>query len=189
MEKTKQTIATINSQLGEMPTTTNNIVKLFNSKNRYELDDLGVDDRTKTILEVKKVLTKKNLVLQLKKKCHTLDVAVNRFFTRIDALNKKGLPSLFVINDNIMTREDYMKKLKDIPKDTTKSCNIKGSLTGRSAYKAIRNISFIQHEIQQIFVVKPTFDRYTEVDEIYHKVTKISILDEEWWDKLCEFQD
>ena len=63
MEKAKQTIANINAQLGEMPTIANNIINFFNSKNRYDLDDLGVDDRTETILEVKKVLTKKNLVL------------------------------------------------------------------------------------------------------------------------------
>lgn len=69
MEKAKQANANINAQLGEMPATSNNIIKFLNSKNRYESDDLGVDDRTKTILEVKKVLTKKNLVLQLTEKC------------------------------------------------------------------------------------------------------------------------
>jgi len=46
MEKEKQTIATRNDQLGEILITTNNIIKFLNSKNRYELDDLGVDDRT-----------------------------------------------------------------------------------------------------------------------------------------------
>ena len=63
MEKANQTISNINAQLGEMPSTTNFIIRFLNSKNRYELDDLGVDDRTETILEVKKVLTKKNLVV------------------------------------------------------------------------------------------------------------------------------
>jgi hypothetical protein len=135
------------------------------------LDDLGVDDITYTILEVKKVLKNKNLVVQLIEKCHTLEVAVNKFFTRIEALNKKGLPSLFVINDKLMTMEDYMKKLKDIAKDTTKSSHIKGAMTGKYFYEAINNMSFIQHEIKHIFVVKPTFVRYTEVDEIYCKVT------------------
>jgi len=94
-----------------MLTTTDNIIKFLNSKNSYELDDLGVDYMTETILEVKKVLTKNNLVVQLTEKCHTLEVAANGFFTRIDALNKKGLPSLFVINDKLMTKEEYFKKL------------------------------------------------------------------------------
>ena len=42
MEKAKQAVSTINTELGDMPTTTNNIIKFLNSKNRYELDDLGV---------------------------------------------------------------------------------------------------------------------------------------------------
>lgn len=46
MDKAKKTIDTINPQLGEMPATTNSIIKFLNSTNRYELDDRGVDDRT-----------------------------------------------------------------------------------------------------------------------------------------------
>jgi len=63
MEKDKQTTSTINVELREMLATANNIIKFLNSKNRYELDDLGVDDRIETIIELKKVLTKKNLVV------------------------------------------------------------------------------------------------------------------------------
>lgn len=88
-------------------------------------------------------MTKKNLVVQRTEKCHTLEVAVNRFFTRIDALNKKGLPSLFVINVKLMTREDYKKKLQYIAKDTTNSSHIKDVMIGRSFYEAINNMSFI----------------------------------------------
>ena len=71
MEKAKQTISTINVELGEIPATTNNIIKFLNSRNIYKLDDLGLDDKIETILEVKKVLTKKNLVVQLIEKCHS----------------------------------------------------------------------------------------------------------------------
>lgn len=181
MEKAEQTISSIlNAELGEMPSTTNRIIMFLNSKNRYDMDDLGVDDRTET---------KNNLVVQLMEKCHTLEVEVNMIFTRIDALNKKGLPSLFLINDKLMTREDYKKKLQAISKDTTKYSHIKGVMIGRAFYEAICNIIFIQHEIHHIFVVKPTFAWYTEVYEIYHKGKKIVIPNEEWWDKLCEFKD
>lgn len=155
MEKAEQTIATINAQLLEMPATANNIIKFLNTKNIYELDDLGVDDIKETILEVKKVLTNKNLVIHLTEKCHTLEVAVNMFFNRIDALNKKYLPSVFVINDKLMTKEDYMKKLQDIAKDTPKSSNIKGSMTGGVFYEAMNNINFIQHERKHILTINP----------------------------------
>jgi len=66
-----------------------------------------------------------------------------------------------------MTKEDYMKKLLDIAKDTTKSSHIKGTMTRRVFYEATSNISFIKHELKHFFAAKPTFSRYTEVDEIY----------------------
>jgi len=46
MEKAKQSISTINAELGEMPAMTNNIIKFLNFKNIYELDDLVIDDKT-----------------------------------------------------------------------------------------------------------------------------------------------
>jgi len=82
-----------------------------------------------------------------------------------------------------MTREDYLKKLQDISKDIANSSNIKGSMIGRAFYEAINNICFIQNEIKHIFTVKPTFAKYSELDEIYHRVNKISIPNEERWEK------
>ena len=126
--------------------------------------------------------------MHLTEKCHTLDVAINRFLSRIDALNQKGLPSLFVINDKLMLREDYMKKLKETVRAASMS-SIKGSMTGRAFYEAIKNISFIQHEIKHIFTVKPIFAKYIEANEIYRRLIKFSIPDQEQWEKLCEYQD
>ena len=53
---------------------------------------MEIEDRTKTILEVKKVLTKKGLMLQLKEKAQTMDIGVQRFFSKVDSLHNKGLP-------------------------------------------------------------------------------------------------
>jgi len=58
---------------------------------------------TGTILEVKKVLTKRNLINQLEENCETLELGVNIFFNKIEALNKKGLSNIYVINDKLIT--------------------------------------------------------------------------------------
>ena len=114
--------------MGDKPDTMNRIIKFLNYKNRYELDDLGVNDRTETTLEVKKVLTKKNLVQQLEEKCNGLEIAISKFFNIIGPLTKRGMPSLFVINHKLITMEYNVKKLKEIAKDTTKFSNIKGDM-------------------------------------------------------------
>jgi hypothetical protein len=69
-----------------MPTQANEIIKFLNSKTREELEELKIEDRTKTILEVKSFLTKRGLILQLEEKVQAMDLGVKRFFTKIDAL-------------------------------------------------------------------------------------------------------
>lgn len=44
----------------------------------------------------------------------------------------------------------------------------------------------IKHEIKHIFVHNTTFEKFTEVDEVYRKLVNISIPSEEKWDYLCE---
>ena len=68
-------------------------------------------DRTETILEVKKVLTKINPIVHLEGKCHNLEIVVNRFFNGLEPLTQKGLASLFVINEKLTHKPDYAKKL------------------------------------------------------------------------------
>ena len=45
------------------------IIKFLNSKNKHELEEIGISGRIETILEVKKVLSKRNLMTQLEDKC------------------------------------------------------------------------------------------------------------------------
>ena len=47
-------------------------IKFLNSKYKVELEELNIKDRTKSILEVRKVLIKINIMLQLEYKCENL---------------------------------------------------------------------------------------------------------------------
>jgi hypothetical protein len=85
---------------------------------------LKIEDRTETILEVKRVLTKRGLMIQLEEKVQAMDIGVQRFFSKIEALQKKGLPGLRVINDKLMTLSDYKKKLATVAKDSLKFSGI-----------------------------------------------------------------
>lgn len=55
-------------ELGDKPEEANQLIAFLNNKNRYQLDELGIEDRTGTIIEIKKILTKRNLMLSLEKK-------------------------------------------------------------------------------------------------------------------------
>jgi len=47
VEKPKEAISITNQEPGDIPATTNRIIKFLNSKNKNELEELGVGDRKK----------------------------------------------------------------------------------------------------------------------------------------------
>jgi hypothetical protein len=124
VQRSKQVIEKIRGELGEMPAEATEIIKFLNSKTREELEELKIEDRIETILEVKRFLTKRGLMIQLEEKVQAMDIGVQRFFSKIEALQKKGLPGLRVINEKLMTLSDYKKKLATVAKDRSKFSGI-----------------------------------------------------------------
>ena len=76
LEKAQQVVETISKQLEDMPEIASDIIKFLNSKDNYELEEPGINYKTTTILEVKKIITKKNLILQLEEKCSSVNTIV-----------------------------------------------------------------------------------------------------------------
>jgi hypothetical protein len=146
---------------------------------------LEIEDRTETILEVKKALTKKVLMLQLEEKAQVMDIRVHRFFSKIEVLHKKGLPGLLVINEKLITMSDYKKKISTVEKDGSKFAGIHGSITSKSFLETLQLDLSIQHEIKHIFITKPTFSKYTKMEEIYRKLLKVSIPSKKRSEDLC----
>jgi hypothetical protein len=189
VQRSKQAIEKIRVELGDRPTQANEIIKFLNSKTREELEELKIEDRTETILEVKRVLTKRGLMLQLEEKVQAMDQGVQRFFSKIEALQKKGLPGLKVINDKLMTLPDYKKRLAEVSKDSSKFAGIQGSITGKAFLDALQWDISIQHEIRYIFLTKPTFAKYTEMDEVYRRLLKVNVPSHLRWEELCDLID
>jgi hypothetical protein len=175
--------------LGDRPTQANDIIKFLNSKTREELEELKIEDRTKTILEVKRILTKKGLMLQLEENVQSMEQGVQRFFNKIEALQKKGLPGLKVINDRLMTLPDYKKRLAEVSKDSSKFAGIQGSITEKAFMDALQLDISIQHEIRYIFITKPTFVKYTEMDQVYQRLLKVTVSSHLRWEELCDLLD
>jgi hypothetical protein len=157
----------------------------LNSKTREELEALEIEDRTETILEVKKVITKRGLMLQLEESAQAMDIGVQRFFSKIDSLHKKELTGLFVINDKLITLSDYKQKILTVEKDGSKFARIQGSITGKAFLETLQLDLSIQHEIKYIFIFKPTSAKYIEMDEVYLRLLKVTIPGQKRWDDLC----
>ena len=81
MEKDQEVVETISKELEDMPEIAYEIIKFLNSKDSYELEEFGISDRTTTILQLEKIITKENLILQLEEKCSSVNTIVQRFFS------------------------------------------------------------------------------------------------------------
>ena len=68
IHKSRGVIEIIKDELGENPTEATYFIRFLNSKNKQELEELEIEDKNETILEIKNVLTKKGLMLQLEEK-------------------------------------------------------------------------------------------------------------------------
>ena len=52
--------------------------------------------------------------------------------------------------------------------------------------KSFEDLFYLQYEIKHLFVIKPTFARYTEVDENFGKLKNIQIPKNEDWQSLTD---
>jgi hypothetical protein len=124
-------------------------------------------------------------MLQLEEKAQVMDIGVYRFFIKIEVLHKKGLLGLLVVNDKLITLSDYKQKIGVVEKDSSKFAGIQGSITGKYFLEILQLDLSVQHEIKHIFITKPTFSKYTKMDEIYKKLLKVSMLSKKRWEDLC----
>jgi hypothetical protein len=124
----------------------------LNLKTKEELESLEIEDRTKTTLKVKKVLTKRGIMLQLEERSQNMDSRVHGFFSKIESLKKKGLPSLLVLNDKLMTLSDYKQRITMVSKDSSKFLGIHDSITRKEILETLQLDLSIQQEIKYIFI-------------------------------------
>jgi hypothetical protein len=74
--RSKQAIDRIKGELGEMPTEANEIIRFLNLETKEDMENLKIEDRIETILEVKRVLNQRGLMLQSEEKSQNMDIRV-----------------------------------------------------------------------------------------------------------------
>ena len=168
-----EAIEKVKRELGNRPREATRLIQFLNSKNKYQLQELEIEDRIATILHVKKLFTKKDLMHKLEEKSKGMEVAIDRFMAKFDKLKEKGLPNPLVINDKLMEQGDYNDKLRDVARQQVANSQVSGIPTGKVLYSAFENLFYLQHEVKHLFVNKPSFAKYTEADETYQRMLSI----------------
>ena len=104
-------------------------------------------------------------------------------------MKSKGLPELVTSNDQLVKLDDYCEILYTIVVDSSQFAVIKRQITGKEFLEDLSLDLTIKYEVGHIFLTKPNFERYIEVDEIFRRMVNLEILREERWDQLCETID
>lgn len=86
-----------------------------------------------------------------------MDIVVQRFHSKFNVLNQKGLPGLVAPNEKLVNLEEYCKNLYTIAIDKAKFARIKGHITGKAFLEALEFDLVINHEIKHLFLNKTTF--------------------------------
>jgi len=76
----------IKEVLAEKQSEVAELLKFLNSKNMQDLEELEIEDTNEIILEVKMVLTKRNLIRHLEEKFQVMYTGVQRFFNKLEVL-------------------------------------------------------------------------------------------------------
>ena len=72
---------------------------------------LNISNRIDVVLTVKKVLTLRNFVQTVERKCQEMQAEVDDYKLRMGALQNKGLPSLLTSTRRLLTREQYATRM------------------------------------------------------------------------------
>lgn len=135
----------------------NRLIHFLNTHTREQLAALDIQNRTDTILRVKKVLTMRAFVQTLERKCQEMQAEISTFKEKFAMLQSKGLPSLLTSSGRLLTHEQYAHKVNTyVSSQITASSNSSedtGIPSGQVLYDRLENLFYIEHEMAQLFEV------------------------------------
>ena len=99
------------ASLSTMPEITNRMINVLNNCTGPQLEAIGITNRNNTILLIKRVLTLRNLVQTLDRRCQEMQTEVNKFTIKFTALHSRGLPSLLNSAGRLLSHENYAKRV------------------------------------------------------------------------------
>jgi len=70
--------------LGQKPSEATALIIILSSNTKEALEEHYITDKNETILEVRRIITKRNLMLQLENKCHNLDSRIQKFHNKFN---------------------------------------------------------------------------------------------------------
>ena len=178
------------ASLGNIPEQANRMIQVLNTHTKDQLAAIGISSRIDTILLVKRVLTLRNFVQTLERKCQEMQAEINEFRIKFAALQNRGLPSLVTSARRLLSHEHYAKKVNNYASNQITASSSTSEETrppsGQSLYDKHEKLFYIEHEINHLFEGPPNYYKYTEAGETLIKIQRHQLPTEDWWKGMVE---
>ena len=122
----------------------------------------------------------------LEDRCKDMNLAITRFWAKYTVLLEAGLPYIHALNEKLMPQKDYDNKIRAYGKEQVNKPLPQGSPSGKILLQYFENLFFLENEMKHMFIVKPNFAKYTELDESYRKLKNIKIPTVEQWQEFTD---
>ena len=176
-------------ELGNMPEEANRLIHFLNTQTKNQLAEIGIQDRTGTILEIKRVFTKITLVQNLERRCSDMQEEIIAFRERLNIFLNRGLPSPIVAEDKLMDLDSYVEKLDkyaDNQASSSTSSSTAALPTGKNLHDRLENLFYLEHEVNHLFPNQPDYFRHTEADETLRELQMTRVPEVQWWEEMME---
>ena len=176
--------------LGNRPEQANRLIDFLNGQDKEELSAIRINNRIEAILTAKKVLTLRNYVETVERKCYEIQAEVEEYKLKMGMLQAKGLPSLLSSSGRLITRDQFTNRMATYIENqiTASSSSSEETVppTGQSLYTQLEGSFFIENEVNHLFETPPSFFKYTELDETLIKMRRHQMPKEDWWQAMLQ---
>jgi hypothetical protein len=101
---------------------------------------------------------------------------------------EKGLPECWDKKGNLFSLQNYQQFFIKSREDTSKFRGITGMLKGQIIVDLLDEDFFLLWKLRNLFVITPTYERYTEVDISYKKMMTFKYPTKQDWDRLIQLE-
>ena len=188
VKKVEKDITKDEQELGDKPQVANKIIRVLNSKTKEELNQIGVKDRTSTIMYFEKVLTKRNLIQQVQSKVVHLQINVQWYKMNYKNMVEVGLPEYYSKKGNFLSLPDYQQLLISARENVNKFKGVTGILKGQTIFYLLDDDFFLLWHLRNLFQTTPTYEACTEMEKDYIRLTSCKYTSNQEWEQFAQLQ-
>lgn len=174
--------------MGDKPTLAQNVINFHNSRNKAQLQFVGVTNRFDLLFQAKKYVIKDSLAKEVIAKANHLVQRAQDFKTLFKDVFNQGLPFFWTEEGMLVSEVNYLTKLQEKAKYTSVINNLDPIIKGRDIFQILDKDLFLFHETKQIIygLPPPSYKLYSDLDTLHIDLIAATFPPSSIWREIVE---